>query len=33
MSGKRPRTTCSITPAGRAAFEEYVDALKSYLNL
>ena len=33
MLGKRPRTTCSITPARRAAFEEYVDALKSYLNL
>lgn len=33
MSGKRPRTTCSITDAGRHAFEEYVDALKSYLNL
>lgn len=33
MSGNRPRTTCSITREGRAAFEEYVDALKSYLNL
>lgn len=33
MSGKRPRTTCSITAAGRKAFEEYVDSLKSYLNL
>lgn len=33
MSGKRPRTTCSITTAGRKAFEEYVDALRSYLNL
>lgn len=28
--GKKPCTTCRITPAGRAAFEEYVDALKSY---
>lgn len=33
MSGKRPRTVCSITSEGRKAFEEYVDALKSYLNL
>lgn len=32
-SGKRPRTTCSITAEGRRAFEEYVQALKSYLNL
>ncbi len=33
ISGKRPRTTCSITPVGRDAFEEYVNALKTYLNL
>lgn len=33
MSGKRPRTTCRITPLGKDAFEEYVNALKSYLNL
>ena len=33
MSGKRPRTTCSITYAGRKAFEEYVEALKTYLGL
>lgn len=33
MSGKRPRTVCSITPEGRAAFEEYVETLRSYLNL
>lgn len=33
MSGKRPRTTCSITPEGQKSFEEYVDALRSYLNL
>ncbi len=31
--GKRPRTTCRVTPAGRRAFESYVDALKQYLNL
>ncbi len=29
-SGKRPRTTCRITEAGRKAFEDYVEALKSY---
>lgn len=33
MSGRRPRTTCSITSAGRQAFEEYVETLKTYLNL
>ncbi|MDE7411750.1 MAG: transcriptional regulator, partial [Paramuribaculum sp.] len=33
MSGNRPRTSCSITPEGIKAFEEYVDVLKSYLNL
>ncbi len=33
MSGRRPRTTCTLTPAGRAAFEEYVAALRTFLNL
>ena len=33
MSGKRPRTVCSITAEGKKAFEEYVDSLKTYLNL
>ncbi len=33
LFGKRPRTTCSITPQGRRAFEEYVEALRTYLNL
>ena len=33
MSGKRPRTICSITKEGRKAFEEYVEALKTYLNI
>lgn len=33
MSGKRPRTVCSITRAGQEAFEEYVETLKTYLNL
>ncbi len=30
FSGKRPRTICSATPQGRAAFALYVEALKSY---
>ena len=29
--GKRPRTTCRITPRGVTAFGEYVEALKSYI--
>lgn len=33
FEGKRPRTTCRVTDAGRKAFEEYVDTLKQYLNL
>lgn len=33
FEGKRPRTTCRVTDAGRKAFEEYVDTLKLYLNL
>jgi DNA-binding PadR family transcriptional regulator len=31
--GKKTRTTCQITEQGRTAFEEYVEALKGYLNL
>ena len=31
FKGKMPRTTCSITPEGISAFEEYVMALRSYL--
>ena len=31
--GKKTRTVCQITEQGRKAFEEYVDVLKSYLNL
>ncbi len=33
MAGKRPRTICSITQEGKKAFEEYVEALKTYLNI
>ena len=28
--GKKPRTVCRITSAGRAAMAEYVEALKGY---
>lgn len=31
--GRKPRTVCRVTEKGRKAFEEYVDALKSYINL
>lgn len=31
--GKKTRTVCHITPKGIKAFEEYVEALKTYLNL
>ena len=31
--GKRTRTVCRITDSGRKAFEEYVNALKSYINV
>ncbi len=30
FKGKRPYTLCRITPKGRQAFEDYVEALKSY---
>lgn len=33
FAGKKPRTVCRITHQGRLAFEEYVNALKEYLNL
>ena len=29
--GKMPRTTCRITDVGVSAFEEYVEALRSYI--
>lgn len=31
FKGKKPQTTCRITPIGLDAFERYVDALKTYL--
>lgn len=33
FEGKKPRTTCRVTPEGRHAFEEYVEDLRQYLNL
>lgn len=33
FAGKKPRTVCKITNEGCTAFEEYVEALKEYLNL
>ena len=33
FKGKKPCTICRITSAGLKAFEDYVDALKSYLSL
>ena len=31
--GKRPRTVCRMTGRGRETFEEYVAALRTYLNI
>ena len=31
FQGKRPRTVCRMTNAGREAFMEYVDTLKEYV--
>lgn len=31
FNGKKPQTLCKITPLGLKAFEEYVEALKTYL--
>lgn len=31
--GKKTRTSCRITEQGREAFENYVDALRSYINI
>lgn len=30
---KKTRTSCRITELGREAFEKYVDALRSYINI
>ncbi len=29
--GKRPATICKLTDGGRQAFEEYIEALRSYI--
>ena len=31
--GKKTRTACRVTDTGRVAFENYVSALRTYLNL
>ena len=31
FKGKRPCTTCAITPVGLEAFRAYVEAIKAYL--
>ena len=33
FQGKRTRTVCKITPKGVEAFNNYVEALKGYLNI
>ncbi len=33
FKGKMPQTTCSITEKGRAALNDYIEALKTYFNL
>lgn len=30
FAGKKPRTVCRMTPKGREAMEEYVEALREY---
>jgi len=32
FKGKKPLTTCKITPKGIKAFEDYVNNLKTYIN-
>lgn len=33
ISGKKPRTTCSMTERGRDAMADYIETLKEYLKL
>ena len=33
FQGKKPLTLCSVTDAGKDAFEEYVNALREYLKV
>ena len=32
LSGRKTRTVCRVTDIGRRAFEDYVEALKSYID-
>ncbi len=32
FKGKKPLTTCKVTPRGIKAFEDYVNTLKQYIN-
>lgn len=32
FKGKKPLTTCKVTPKGIKAFEDYVTSLKQYIN-
>lgn len=31
FQAKKPKTTCTITPKGRLAFEEYISVLEQYI--
>lgn len=33
FNGRKPRTTCRITARGLKAFEDYIDALKTFIPL
>ena len=33
FKGKKPCTICRITPVGPKAFEEYIQVVKTYLNV
>lgn len=33
FTGRKPRTVCKVSDKGRKAFEDYVGALRSYINL
>lgn len=33
FNGKKPRTICRVTDAGRKAFALYVESLREYLNI
>ena len=33
FEGKKPHTLCAVTDRGKTAFEDYVETLKSYIQL